>query len=416
MFLLQPFYPNISHWFESFLFHDQFVKRQILEKFSDSITHGTTQESLISTFIDFIKKGIDVENGVLYISKDGHYFNFVHGFGKVNWEQVVQIPDVRVVRRFLELKSHFIKEEFQEIYEKTFLFPDEKEFIETTIKKLEQAHLEIIVHFHFEDKLYGLIGLGKKLDETVYSDSDIDFLITMGNQFALSMDSLVMIEEMHKMERMAIIGQMASVVAHEVRNPLGSIEMSASLIAKEPEKQHHYISVIVEESARLKRLVSDFLDFGRPLKPNIENISLCDVIERTLKLIEKQKSMEKIFISRKFTDRVLSINGDAEYIRQIVINLIENASQSMNYNGKIEIELFQENGEAVMNIKDSGKGISEDKLKYIFEPFYTTKNEGTGLGLAIVKRLVESMQGKIQVKSKENIGTIFTVSFSCARD
>lgn len=215
------------------------------------------------------------------------------------------------------------------------------------------------------------------------------------------------IEAAKEKERLVVLGEMAAGLAHEVRNPLGAIRGAAELLGPE---SNPWARVIHEEVNRLNRLVSQFLDFANPTTDVLEVCNLVEVVERTLKHTEPMfhKKAEILLVC---PEPLVFVKAVPDHIQQVLLNLLQNALKAVE--GKphptIEVHVLP-NG--VFRVKDHGIGISEENLKKVFQPFYTSFKDGTGLGLAICARLVYFNEGKISVESELGKGTEVTVQLT----
>ena len=244
-------------------------------------------------------------------------------------------------------------------------------------------------------------------------------------------------EEIQHKQRLAMLGQMAASVAHEIRNPLSAIEGFALLLKdtfREDTKKSQWANNIVKGTRNLNNLVSNLLNFARPLKVNFQQIQIKEIIENSLSFAFQRIGEEKpnIQIKKEIPTQPIKIIADPELLEQAFLNLILNAIQSMANEGKLTIsvdkqvylhpsphEFFREwegdyiltksYGEVHIRFSDTGCGISKEEMKKIFHPFYTTKAKGCGLGLTITQRIIQSHGGGIKVESKEGKGTTFTI-------
>ena len=219
-------------------------------------------------------------------------------------------------------------------------------------------------------------------------------------------------EELRRKDRLAALGEMSAGLAHEIRNPLGIIKSSAQVLRKSAaggEEVKELTSFIVEEVDRLDRVVSNFLDFARPRKLNLEEAKVEDIVERSLHLAEPRLSEGNIKIERDFGDNLPPVKVDSELLSQAFLNLIINAIESMSGGGRFAIKIRSDWSCVDVSFADTGVGLPEENLGKIFNPFFSTKDEGSGLGLAIVHRIVEAHNGTITVESKIDQGSVFTV-------
>lgn len=233
--------------------------------------------------------------------------------------------------------------------------------------------------------------------------------------------------QLQQAEKSAVIGRLGSAIAHEIRNPLNYINLTLdhlrSKFAPENYEKHEtfnkLISQIKAEVARINQQISDFLNYSRPAKANLQQIDARKVVEDSLRLVEAQAVENNIRIAVVEHEDVPQIIGDPDFLRSVFNNLFINAVQSMGSNaGNLNVKIKPDENEGFVRfeISDSGCGIPAENLSKIFEPYYSTKETGTGLGLAIVQKIVEVHQGRIDVESREGEGTKFTVRLPKAKE
>ncbi|HEY8460589.1 MAG TPA: ATP-binding protein [Blastocatellia bacterium] len=226
-------------------------------------------------------------------------------------------------------------------------------------------------------------------------------------------------ELLQRAERSAVVGRLASGIAHEIRNPLNFINLSidhlrASFAPKEEEPRAQYIhmlTTIKDELARLNRLVSDFLGYGRPAKLKIREVDARSLIEEVRDLVNAHAEQHAVTVNIKQDgDGDSKIQGDAELIKTCFSNLMINAIQAMPGGGLLDITLRPDNGFLEIKFADTGVGIMPEDMAQIFEPYYSTKETGIGLGLPLTKKIIEEHGGKISVESAPGRGATFTVT------
>ncbi len=222
-------------------------------------------------------------------------------------------------------------------------------------------------------------------------------------------------EQLIRTEKLAAIGQLASGVGHELRNPLGAIKNAAfyirrrlirtELINTEP-RLLEFLSLMDGEVDAANRVITDLLDFSRVAKPAVAPVQVESIFEDALK---NASVPESIKVSRQIGGRLPMVMVDAGQIRQVFINIILNAQQAMPEGGRFEISANKEDGFLKLSFTDSGSGISPEVINKIFDPLFTTKAKGIGLGLAVCKSIMEKNGGDIRVESREGQGTTFRV-------
>ena len=224
--------------------------------------------------------------------------------------------------------------------------------------------------------------------------------------------------EMVKRERLAALGELSAIVAHEVRNPLGVIFNAVSSLRRLLQPQGDaamLLDILAEESDRLNRMVGDLLDYTRPRDPVLQPEDLARVLQDSLDAACQQSpgmAERNVVIAQEVEAGLPHVPMDRRLIRQALVNVAVNALQSMPHGGRLQVRASREqrDGQPLLRIDvaDEGPGIPAELLHRVFEPFFTTKAQGTGLGLAVVKRILDEHHGEIAVDSAPGRGTTFT--------
>jgi nitrogen fixation/metabolism regulation signal transduction histidine kinase len=227
-------------------------------------------------------------------------------------------------------------------------------------------------------------------------------------------------EQNKRIERLSAMGEMAVELAHEIRNPLGSIELFASLLVQELSGDSKRWAENIRIGIRsLNTIVSNMLHFANPLSPAFCTVNLHDIIQEILRFADPIMSQRDVQVKMALTADCPLIVADPELIKQMLLNLIFNAMKAMPSNGSLTIgtrSVDIRGGDDLsrgleLQIQDSGIGILPENLNRIFDPFFTTNKKGSGLGLSVVHQIVEKHSGCISVKSEVNRGTTFTIAF-----
>lgn len=238
----------------------------------------------------------------------------------------------------------------------------------------------------------------------------------------------VLNEQLLQSGKMAALGEIAAGIAHEINNPLAIIAEEAGwmedLIKKEGLRDHPQIKEfenctdqIKVQARRCRRITHNLLSFARKLEPKEESVGLNDLIEDVIRLVEREANVNDIAINRRYDENLPAVWTDASQLRQVFLNLINNAMDAIKRKGEISIITRLEEGHICVQITDTGHGIEEKDLDKIFLPFFTTKppGKGTGLGLAICYSVVEKLGGRITVESEVNKGTSFFICLPLRR-
>ncbi|MBI5630024.1 MAG: PAS domain S-box protein [Elusimicrobia bacterium] len=214
-------------------------------------------------------------------------------------------------------------------------------------------------------------------------------------------------------ETLASIGEMAAVVAHEIRNPLSSIVMAAKQIAGgklTAEEAEMVRRVLQTESERLNEALNNFLAYARPRELKLERADLNAMVGEVANIVHSNHDLiRSTALQLSLSEAVKPFPFDSDQIRQVVWNIVLNAVQATDGKGTLSVSTGHEGHSAYFKVADTGPGISKSVLPLIFKPFHTTKRQGTGLGLAIAQRIVKAHGGRIEVKSLPRKGASFTV-------
>jgi len=227
--------------------------------------------------------------------------------------------------------------------------------------------------------------------------------------------SLYAFDERLEREKSMMLEEMAPVLAHEIKNPLGSIKGAAQYLTTEisSEENKRILNVIIEETDRLNGVMSQFLTYAKPFRYEKKEQKIEPVLDKIISLVEARQISDSVRIKKEIQENLPAIKMDSDRIMQVILNVVFNAIEAMPEGGTLTLgakRIEKENREGVeILVRDTGKGITREDLKNIFKPFYTTKARGVGLGLAISNRIVRSHGGEIKVKSILEKGSSFRI-------
>lgn len=226
-------------------------------------------------------------------------------------------------------------------------------------------------------------------------------------------------DELIKANKLSALGEMASSIAHEIKNPLIAIQGFAKRIEKatDPAKIEEHAKLIDGEAARLSAVLTKLLDFSRMSGPKTEPVNANDVVDDTVLFMEHHLTrFKQVSLTLDKGGDLPNAEIDRIHIQQALVNIIMNAAQAMPQGGVITIRTASAGDNVSISVSDQGTGIKEEDLERIFEPFFSTKGkgEGTGLGLSLTRRLVEANNGRIEVKSSPGNGSTFTLLLPAA--
>ena len=257
---------------------------------------------------------------------------------------------------------------------------------------------------------YRIVGLKDEFGEVARSF----------NEMSRSLEETM--QKMMRTEQMAVMGEMASRLAHEIKNPITGIKLAAEAVRDEadlPEEFKDLCTSTITQIKNIEKLMKGLLNFAKPPTPHLERENINSIIDTTFSTMKvlvderakKREQGEPVILVKELDDDLPPIMTDASQVHQILLNLMLNALDAISGGGTVRVRssTSPEEGFVKVEISDTGYGFSAQEAEKIFQPFYSTKRKGTGLGLAIVKRLTDLLGGKIRFSSDEGVGTTFTI-------
>lgn len=229
----------------------------------------------------------------------------------------------------------------------------------------------------------------------------------------------------NRRDQLSTIGELAAVLAHEIKNPMNSIMINLEVLrsclqelqkieSDEPlhQKCQKYLTVIDDEMKRLNKVITGFLDLASPSESTRVPLNLNSIIQSVCEFMNLELKQRNIVLKTDLNDELPNLVGSADQLKQALINLFLNSLQAMDKKeGLIQISTRNDGKMLKVIIEDNGSGIPDHILSQVFSPYFTTKEKGSGLGLAIVRRIVRDHGGFVEIQSKEKVGTIFSLFF-----
>ncbi|HID38074.1 MAG TPA: sensor histidine kinase [Calditrichaeota bacterium] len=265
-----------------------------------------------------------------------------------------------------------------------------------------------IILFNVVGYITGLKAQGERVEKERYQRTAKKLEEALAEQKRQSEQISDMEQQLRAADRLAIVGELTASLAHEVRNPLGSIRGAVEIIrdaVPDAVKKMEFFDILIKETKRLNEVVENYLRIAKKQPQHIHFFDLREELNNIIIMVSAQARKLKVQIETKLPRSPIRIKGDTGQFWQVALNIILNALQSMPFGGKLFIGLEQTEKGICFTVKDEGTGIPEEKLRKIFKPFFTTKQNGTGLGLAIVKRIADENKWKILVNSAAGKGT-----------
>lgn len=286
------------------------------------------------------------------------------------------------------------------------------------------GHLTLELEKYLEIVLYNIVGgvtgllSQRERERSVQLQKTADGLELSYKKLQIQSEQIITIEEnLRRAEKLSTLGEMAAVLAHEIRNPLGSIRGTAEILRDDyrpGDPKYEFIDIQIRETERLNRVVEDFLRMARPLPTEMLLCRIQEELETVVLLVANDARERGVSLVLEPPVSGIAVKGNGEKLRQAFLNLAINALQATPGGGNLTISTSvcgTDGGAGMCEIRfsDSGKGIDAESLPRIFEPFYTTRPDGTGLGLAITKKIIEGHGGILKVESVAGQGTTVVI-------
>lgn len=402
---------------------DKYFYHRILEDFSKRLVSIVNLNRLLNALAEMVEKSMGVNNISIYLfnqEKEIYRPALVkNSLAEDKLNKGLRTDDPFI--KFLQNKNDAI---LRAELDRDASEPGAK-YVKDLIQKM---HAEVILPLMYSERMIGFICLGHKAGEEMYYREDIDLLVTLSNQLAIAIENAILYENLKKSQnilrrsdRLASLGTLIASLAHEIRNPLVSIKTFTQLLPErmdDEEFRDYFLKVAAGEIDRLTSLINELLGFAKPSEPNLKGEDLNALIDRMGVLIANEAKKKNIPLIKNYDPHLPTIMVDAEQLKQVLLNILLNAIQAIEKEGKIWIEtrLVQIKQEektksyAQIEIRDTGMGIPPENIEHVFDPFFSTKPEGSGLGLAISHQIIHEHGGFIDVESEVGKGTSFRIN------
>ena len=427
--LFDPLRTKVRTQIGQLLFRERFDLDQHVQTIRRELAHVLEADELASVLMSGIERSRRATHASLYIAEEGlRRYDRVGFVGPEPVSRLEMAPARPLLDRLI-VSGQVVLEKVERQLEQQRRAGEEREAETlreiTQIMDAMQSSICLALQSQQGD-LYGILSLKDERMRDAFSPEEIALLRGLATQASISFENSQLYQRLKERDRLAALGEMAAGLAHEIRNPLGAIKASAQYLTEEvpttPQVEttgdHEFLEIIVEEVDRLNRVVSGFLDYARPSKGNPAPTDVNATVERTIQFLRSE--MREVDIHLELTSTISHVRIDVEQLRQVLINLIQNAIQAMSGKGELFITTLERkraNQHSVeVRVRDTGPGIRSDVLPHLFVPFVTTKQRGTGLGLAISQRIVAAVGGRILVRTVENEGTTFVVRLPASEE
>jgi two-component system sporulation sensor kinase B len=219
-------------------------------------------------------------------------------------------------------------------------------------------------------------------------------------------------KELHEIEKMVVVSQLAASVSHEIRNPLTTVKGLLQVFRERDlacEKRKSLTEVALHELETAINIISDYLTFAKPQVEKMTLLNISDELHQVMNVLTPYANMQQVTLAC-VVDTAQPIFGDSQQFRQCLINLVKNCIEA-SPNGRVDIAVLSNREHVLIRIKDNGVGMANEQIQRLGTPYYSTKEKGTGLGMMVVFSIIKAMNGTIEVESEVNMGSLFVVTF-----
>lgn len=405
--------------FERVLFKKRFDYRAALLTSSRDLISMVDLQAISHNTLQTVSKALGVVKASLFLADDlkaSFALKASVGLSPDRFQGSIFPADDPLVQRLTESPRAIVKEELEMAAQ-----PGEKRLAE----RMARLEAEVALPLMSKERLIGILNLGHKEGREMYSHEDLEVLSTLANQAAIAIENARLYENLkqsqniiRRADRLSSLGMLTAGLAHEIRNPLVAIRTFTQLLPEryqEAEFRNSFQALALKEVDRICGLVNDLLSFARPSAPNVSEESINEIVDSIVRILESEAKEKEVRMHRRLAPDLPKIFIDKEQIKQVSMNVILNALQSIEGQGVVEVStrLFSKNGTeqyVQIEVRDSGVGIPETNLEDIFNPFFTTKKDGSGLGLSISHQIVQEHGGYIVVESQVGRGTTFFIN------
>ena len=436
--VFDPLRDRVEEQVQRLFFRERFDLESSIALARRRLVHTLEVDEMGSIVLAALEQSRRVTAAGLYIrDSDGTGFDKLAGLG----ERVPQRVEVATARALLDrleapLALEDVEREAREAREGGGR-SDAAEAVCAAAEVLGGLRLGVVVGIRDQGAdLIGLLVVADDRARDAFSTDELSLFESIAAQIGVVVENSRVYGQMKVRDRLAVLGQMAAGLAHEIRNPLGAIKGAAQLLADPGDDSRdadpasrEFLQIILEEVDRLDRVVGSVLDLARPNQATAVPTDVNAVVRRTVQVLSTEPGSDELKVEAVLDPELPRVAIDPEHLRQVLMNLFRNAAQAMKGRGKVVVSTRLRFGRGTrsgagpneepfveLTVADNGPGISQKVLENLFMPFFTTKDRGTGLGLAISQRIVQGAGGRIEVRSYEGRGSTFAIVLPAVMD
>jgi signal transduction histidine kinase len=435
LMLFEPMRHEVEKRIHQFFFRERFALETSVAELRRRLAHVLEIDEMVETILGGLERSRRVTSCAVYLrDQEANGFDLVGSIGCIAPTRIETLAARPMLDRLHAHPSVSLEEIAREAKE------GDAPVLTAAAATLGELRSSVVVGVRAEgDELIGIICVADDRVRDAFTPEEVSLLETLAAQIGVAVTNSRLYARMKERDRLAALGAMAAGLAHEIKNPLGAIKGAAQLLEGSPPADPgstEFVGIILEEVDRLNRVVGSFLAYARPHAGNPVPLDINAAVRRTVQILSSQKT-DDVDIHLELTDNLSRVKIDPEQLRQVLMNLVQNAIQAMDGRGRVTVSTAarrrgrtswggreSERGPASrpddevieISVRDTGPGISQKVMKNLFVPFFTTKEQGTGLGLAISQSIVRNVGGLIDVQSQSGSGTRFIIVLPAATD
>ena len=445
LILHDPLKDNIDRWIARLIFQERYHLDGAVSRLLKQLPGIFEVEALVDELLGALTSTSRVEAAAVYLWDDSdRAYRVMAHLGTNSLPGLQCVPSRPFAEGLLRLRAPLLLEEFRRKAQHAQLAPQprretderQREWYSTAQHTMEGMGADITLPFLAGRSVLGWVNLRTERGNVGLSRAEIALLAQAVERVAAGIDASRQFERMKDRDRLAALGEMSAGLAHEIRNPLGAIKGAAQVIQETGVgvEQGEFLDIIVEEVDRLNAVVSQFLDYARPMTLDRQSTSLGPMLRSVAQAVEAEGLPAGVRLDLDLARDMPPLPVDVEKVRQVLLNLVRNAVEAMPEGGTLTLAsryhralrrvrpigssrsqrrvgtlINALEGATEITVADTGTGIDREALSRLFIPFFTTKDHGNGLGLPICERIVREHGGELEVESAPDRGTRFVV-------
>lgn len=422
LLLFEPLHEKVEEKINKLLIKERKKLLFHIEEISRKIAHLLDLKEIIKVLEEGLKATGRVTHAVLYILEpEADRFKRYFSLGTPSPPLYLELATIRFIIE--KLKKEMILSREQLELEVKFAYSKDELASATTssiaLGFLNELNSDLLFLIKEEEVSLGIFGVRDERIKDPYAPEEINMFKNLVAQIGIAIENSKLYQKLKERDRLVTLGELSSGLAHEIRNPLvaikGASEILRSICSEEEVKS--FTDIIIEESKRINKVVSAFLDYSKKEKEEIGIVDPVQVVQHTIKTLEAMDIAREVDIGLQLKGNIPKVKGDPDKLHQVLMNISINGIEAMNGKGRLSISVSYNSSvkRVLIRIADTGPGIPEDLLDKVFIPFFTTKPNGTGLGLPISQKIITHWGGDIRVFNNEDgIGAVFVVELVAA--